>query len=71
VYLIKLGPVTYEKRGGDTFTLPEAMSEVHGTGQAQILRTDGTVVVNGAGSDYAVQHVPSGRTVRRRRARWI
>lgn len=34
-----------------------------------ILRTDGTVVVDRAGSDYAVTHVPTGREVRRRRAR--
>jgi hypothetical protein len=64
MYLIKLGPVTYERKGGGGFTLPEAMSEVYGVGQASILRLDGTVVVRNAGSSVEVQHAPTGRRLR-------
>lgn len=70
MYLIKLGPVTYERRGGGGFTLPEAMRELRGVGHASVLRLDGTTVVRNAGSDWQVEHVPSGRTVRCRMARW-
>jgi len=66
MYLITIDHIVYEKHGGGLFTLPEAMRELHGTGNARILRADGTVVVKRAGNDYAVQHVPSGREVRRR-----
>ena len=65
MYLIQLGPVTYAR----PYTLPDALAELYGVGDARILRTDGTVVVRSAGSAYAVDHVPSGRTVRRRKAR--
>ena len=66
MYRIALGPITYSKRGGVPFTLPEAMRELRGCGGARIVRLDGTVAVRNAGSDYAVQHAPTGRTVRRR-----
>lgn len=67
MYLIKLGPVTYERKGGGGFTLPEALDEVYGVGYASILRLDGTEVVSDAGSSYAVLHVPTGRIVHRHR----
>jgi len=69
VYRIALGPITYSKRGGEPFTLPEAIRELHGCGQARIVRLDGTIAVRNAGSDYAVQHAPTGRLVRRRPVR--
>jgi hypothetical protein len=67
-YLIQLGPVTYEPKGGGTFTLTEALSQVLGVRNARILREDGTVAVEDAGSSYAVTHVtPEGRRRRVRR----
>ena len=65
MYRIALGPITYTKRDGVPFTLPEALRELHGCGNARIVRLDGTVAVRNAGSDYAVQHAPTGRMVRR------
>jgi hypothetical protein len=69
VYRIALGPIVYSKRGGAPFTLTEALRELYGCGQARIVRLDGTVAVRNAGSDYAVEHAPTGRTVRRRPVR--
>lgn len=66
MYLIQMGPVVYERRGGGTFTLVEAMREVYGVADTRILRTDGTVVVRRAGSSYAVEYAPRGITLRRR-----
>jgi hypothetical protein len=61
-FFIKLGPVTYERKGGGGWTLPEALAQVHGVGHARILRADGTVAVDDAGSDCAVTLVePDGR----------
>jgi hypothetical protein len=65
MYLIQIDHVVYERRGGGSFTLPEAMREVYGVGNARVLREDGTEVIRAAGSSYAVTHVPSGRTVLR------
>lgn len=70
MYLIQVDHVVYEPVGGGTFTLPQALTEVHGVANARILRVDGTPVVESAGSDVAqVQHAPTGRTVSVRRAR--
>lgn len=69
MYLIQLGPITYERAGGGMFTLPDAMREVYGVGYARVLREDGTVVVTDAGSTAAVRHAPSGRIVHRRKTR--
>jgi len=69
VYLIQVDHIVYGKRHDDSFTLPEALWAVHGTGNARILRADGTVIVENAGSDYAVRHVPTGRIVKRRQSR--
>ena len=66
MYLIQVDHIIYGKRHNDSFTLAEAMWAVHGTGNARILRSDGTVIVENAGSDYAVRHVPTGRIVKRR-----
>lgn len=71
-YLIHLDGITYERKGGGTFTLTEALSQVLGVRNARILREDGTVAVDNAGSSYSVTHVtPEGhrRTVRRRLTR--
>jgi hypothetical protein len=68
MYLIQLGPKVYERRGGGGFTLVEALTELRGTGGARILRLDGSVAVERAGSDFAVEH-SSGRTVIRRKVR--
>lgn len=70
-YLVKLDGVTYEPKGapGGAFTLVDAMREVYGVGGAQVVRLDGTVAVDRAGSATEVVHVlPDGRrrTVRRR-----
>jgi hypothetical protein len=67
VYLIQIDHVIYEPRGGGSFTLSDALRELHGCGHARILRIDGTVAVDSAGSDYAVRHAPTGRLVKRRR----
>lgn len=70
MYLIQLGPVVYERRGGGGFTLPEALREVYGVGWATILRQDGTVAVADAGSATTLRHVSRAgvrRTVSRRR----
>lgn len=69
MYLIQLGPVTYEPKGGGSWSLPEALREVYGVGNARILRTDGTVAVSSAGSSTVLIHQPSGRRVYRRSRR--
>jgi hypothetical protein len=69
MYLVQVDHVVYERKGGGTFTLPEAMREVRGVGYARVLRADLTVVVSDAGSTAAVLHVPSGRVVHRRAVR--
>lgn len=72
MYQIKLGPVIYDAfKGGRPFTLLDAMREVHGVGQAAVLRMDGTPVVTNAGSSYAVTHAPTGRVITRRIARHL
>lgn len=53
-------------RDGSPITLVAAMREVYGTGNARVLRADGTPVVTNAGSSDAVTYAPTGRTVRRR-----
>lgn len=68
MYLIAIDHVIYERKGGGTFTLPDALRELRGVAGARILRLDGTVAVRRAGSDYAVEH-SSGRTVIRRKVR--
>lgn len=72
MYLIAIGPNTYEPRDGRPgFTLVEALREVCGTGGARVLRLDGTVVVRDAGSTVAPwTHAPTGRTIRHRPTRW-
>lgn len=69
MYRIQVDHRIYERRGGGTFTLPEAMRELYGCGNARVLRADGTVAVANAGAAYAVVHAPTGRTVVRRRVR--
>jgi len=69
MYLIQIDHIIYERKGGGLFTLPDAMREVYGVGGARILREDGTVAVLSAGSAYAVEHLPTWRTVTRRKAR--
>lgn len=66
MYMIRIDHIVYVQRNGQLFTLPEAMRQVYGVGNAAVLREDGTVVVNRAGSSYAVEHVPTGRTIVRR-----
>lgn len=58
MYLIELGPVIYEPKGGGTFTLPEALDELRGVRAARILRADDlTVAVLDAGDVAHVTHV--------------
>ncbi len=70
-YAFALGPVIYTGPGKDgaELTLVRAIREVYGVGQARVLRlaADGTwvTVVRSAGSIDNVEHVPSGRIVRR------
>ncbi len=71
MYLIRLDGTTYERKGGGTFTLVEAMQELHGCRGASVLREDGTLVVRNAGSTASPwEHVPSGRQIRHRLTRW-
>ena len=65
----ELAGVEYLRGDGAAFSLTEALRELYGVGHAGILRVDGTVVVDRAGSSSQVVHVPTGRTVRRR-DRW-
>jgi hypothetical protein len=69
MYLVQVDHVIYERRGGGSFTLVEALRELRGTRHARILREDGSPVVDRAGSDSAVLHVATGREVRRRSVR--
>lgn len=69
MYLIRIDHITYSQRGGQPFTLPGAMRAVYGTGNAAVLREDGTVIVSQAGSSNTVTHVPTGRRIHRRQAR--
>lgn len=66
MYLIQIDHIVYEQRGGGLFTLPDAMRAVYGTGNAKVLREDGTVAVTAAGSSVTVQHAPTGRMINRR-----
>lgn len=67
MYLIVLDGITYGRKDGGAFSLVEAMRELYGVGHAWVIRTDGTVVVARAGSAYAFDYVPRGRTIRRRK----
>lgn len=67
MYLIRIDHLIYTHRDGTPFTLPEAVTELRGCGNAAVLRLDGTVAVRNAGSDSAVTHAPTGRVIRRRR----
>lgn len=67
MYLIQIDGITYEKKGGAPFTFVEALEELYGTRGARVLRLDGTVVVDRAGSTTEVAHLPTGRTVVRRK----
>lgn len=69
MYAIELGGVQYLAADGTGFSLTAALRELYGVAGARILRLDGTVVVDRAGSSSQVVHVPTGRTVRRR-DRW-
>lgn len=69
MYLIRVDHITYERRGGGTFTLVEAMRELLGVRNAQVLREDGTLAVDRAGSTTQVVHAPTGRIVTRRLTR--
>lgn len=69
MYAIEVDGITYLRRGGGGFSLVEAMREVYGVAHARVLRADGTVVVDSAGSASEVVHVSTGRRVRRR-DRW-
>jgi hypothetical protein len=69
VYLIAVDNVIYEWKGGRPFTLVEAMRELYGCRNAHVIRLDGTLVVLHAGNASGVTHVPSGRTIRRRKVR--
>ena len=72
MYLIQIDHIVYGKRDGSDFSLVEAIRETHGCGHARILRTDGTVCVHHAGSDWAVTHIARDgrqREVRRRLTR--
>ena len=68
MYLIRIDHLIYERKGGEPFTLPEALAEVRGCGNAAVVRLDGTPVVLDAGSDAGpLTHAPTGRVIRRRR----
>lgn len=66
MYYVKLGPITYAK----PLTLVEALRELRGTGDAKIVRADGTVAVDQAGSDTILVHAPTSRRIYRRPTRW-
>lgn len=73
MYLIQIDHIVYERKGGGTFTLPEAMREVRGFRNARVLRDDAqqTVVVRDAGStEKPWTHVPTGRKISHRLTRW-
>lgn len=58
MYLIQVDHMIYDadKRRGP-FTLTAALAAVRGVGNARVLRGDGTVAVDKAGSDYRRTHV--------------
>lgn len=65
MYEFEFGPIRYNcHKDGRPITLVDAIRAVYGVGQARILRSDGTVIVNNAGSSVQVTHLPSGRMVR-------
>lgn len=58
MYLLELGPIIYEPKGGGTFTLPQALDEVRGVRGARILRADDlTIAVFDAGDIAQMTHV--------------
>lgn len=58
MYLLELGSVIYEPKGGGTFTLPQALDELRGVHGARILRADDLSVAVLDASDVArVTHV--------------
>lgn len=53
MYVLKLGPVTYDRwRDGTPFTLVDCFRVCRGVGGATILTTTGRVVLRDAGSLY-------------------
>lgn len=68
MYLIQVDHLVYRREDGGMFTLPEALREVYGCGNAQVLRADRSIAVAYAGHAYAVMHCPTGRMIRRRKA---
>lgn len=69
MYLIQIDHIVYENLGGGTFTLVEALGEVYGVRNARILREDGTVAVERAGSASVVVHAPTRMEILRRPVR--
>lgn len=67
MYLIQIDGIVYEKKGGIPFTFVEALEELYGVRGARVLRLDGTVVVDRAGSTSEVVHLPTGRRIARRK----
>ena len=58
MYLLEVGPVIYEPKGGGTFTLTQALHELRGVLGARILRVgDLSVAVLDAGDIAHVTHV--------------
>jgi hypothetical protein len=59
MYYIQLGNITYEKSGGELFTLAECWRELDGVGNARIVAGDGRIVLERAGDHigrrYAVR----------------
>jgi len=72
MYLISLDGRLYERKGGGTFTLIEAMQEAYGCAGITIYRDDAalTPVVRNAGSATEVEYAPTERRIRRRARRY-
>lgn len=76
MYLFRIDDRTYVRRDGQPMSLTEAMAAVYGCGNAGVIRTDGTMVVERAGSASEVTYAPTGRRIvrgmtNRARRRWL
>jgi hypothetical protein len=65
-YMFAMGPALYDAdRNGRPLSLVACLIAVYGVGQARIYRTDGTLVVDRAGSSVEIVHAPTGRRISR------
>jgi hypothetical protein len=70
-YTLVWDGLEWDKKDGEPISLVGLLLEFRGTRGVTICRSDGTVVVERAGSDLPKTHLPSGRRCRQRKPRGV